>query len=64
MGKVAVVGMKDRETNQRKRRSGREHVDGLTLQEFVLDQIADGAKVYTDDHRGYRGLPNHQSRQA
>ena len=23
--------------------------------------MADGAKVYTDDHRGYHGLPNHES---
>ena len=38
-----------------------ESTDGLTLQEFVLDQVVDGAKVYTDDHRGYHGLPNHQS---
>ena len=38
-----------------------ESVDGLTLQGFVLDQVADGAKVYTDDHRGYHGLPNHQT---
>ena len=27
----------------------------------MLDQVADGAKVYTDDHRGYHGLPNHQT---
>ena len=24
-----------------------------------MDQIAPGAEVYTDDHRGYFGLPNH-----
>ena len=60
MGKVAVVGMKDRETN-RVSAEVVKSTDGLTLQEFVLDQVADGAKVYTDDHRGYHGLPNHQS---
>ena len=27
----------------------------------MLDQVADGAKVYTDEHAGYRGLPNHQA---
>ena len=58
--KVAVVGMKDRETN-RVSAEVIESTDGLTLQEFVLDQVADGAKVYTDEHRGYHGLPNHQS---
>ena len=60
VGKVAVVGMKDRETNQISAEVV-ESVDGLTLQGFVLDQVADGAKVYTDDHRGYHGLPNHQT---
>ena len=60
VGKVAVVGMKDRETNQISAEVVKS-TDGLTLQEFVLDQVADGAKVYTDDHRGYHGLPNHQS---
>ena len=60
VGKVAVVGMKDRKTNQISAEVV-ESVDGLTLQGFVLDQVADGAKVYTDDHRGYHGLPNHQT---
>ena len=60
VGKVAVVGMKDRETNQ----ISAEVVastDGLTLQEFVLDQVVDGAKVYTDEATAYRGLPNHET---
>ena len=60
VGKVAVVGMKDRETN-RVSAEVIESADGLTLHGFVLDQVADGAKVYTDDHRGYHGLPNHQT---
>ena len=60
VGKVAVVGMKDRESN-RVTAEVVESTDGLTLQGFVLDQVADGAKVYTDDHRGYHGLPNHQT---
>ena len=49
-----MVGMKDRETNT-------VSTDGLTLKEFVLDQVEPGAKVYTDEHAGYRGLPNHQA---
>ncbi len=60
VGKVAVVGMKDRETNQINAEVV-ESVDGLTLQEFVLDQVADGAKVYTDDATAYHGLENHES---
>ena len=60
VGKVAVVGMKDRETN----RVSAEVVastDGLTLKEFVMDQVAPGAKVYTDDATVYHGLENHES---
>ena len=60
VGKVAVVGMKDRET-KRVTAEAIDSADGLTLKEFVLDQVADGAKVYTDEHAGYRGLPNHQA---
>lgn len=60
MGKTAVVDMKDRETN-RVTAEAIESADGLTLKEFVLDQVADGAKVYTDEHAGYRGLPDHQA---
>ena len=60
VGKSAVVGMKDRETNKVTAEVV-ESTDGLTLQEFVMDQVATGAKVYTDDHRGYHGLPNHQT---
>ena len=57
VGKAAIVGMKDRETNAVTAEVV-ESTDGLTLKEFVLDQVVPGAKVYTDDHRGYHGLPN------
>ena len=60
VGKTAVVGMRDRDSNQ----VSTEVVastDGLTLKEFVLDQVEPGTKVYTDEHAGYRGLPNHQA---
>ena len=60
VGKTAVVGMKDRETN-RVSAEAIESADGLTLKEFVLDQVEPGARVYTDEHRGYQGLPNHQT---
>ena len=33
----------------------------LTLQGFVTEHVEPGAKVYTDDHRGYVGLPNHET---
>ena len=60
MGKAAVVGMKDRETNQISPEVV-ESTDGLTLLEVVLDHVVDGARIHTDEHRGYHGLPNHQT---
>lgn len=60
VGKAAVVGMKDRGTNH----VSTEVVDNttkVTLQDFVTERAADGAKVYTDEHSGYRGIPNHQT---
>ena len=35
--------------------------DAPTLQGFVQGQTAPGTKVYTDDHGGYHGLPNHET---
>ena len=60
VGKVAVIGMKDRETNRVSAMSI-ERTDAPTLQGFVLGQVAPDTKVYTDDHGGYHGLPNHQT---
>ena len=60
VGKAAVVGMKDRESNQVSTEVV-ESTDGLTLKEFVLDQVGPGAQVYTDEHKGYIGLPNHET---
>ena len=62
MGKTAVVGVKDRETN-RVQTSVVDKTDRRTLQGFVQDRTEDNAKVYTDDHAGYRGLPNHEAAQ-
>ena len=58
VGKVAVIGAKDRAT---KRIAARPVADTKreTLQGFVGEHTADGAEVCTDDHRSYRGLPNH-----
>ena len=60
VGKTAVVGVKDRETN-RVQTSVVDKTDRRTLQGFVQDRTEDNAKVYTDDHAGYRGLPNHEA---
>ena len=56
VGKVAVVGAKDRETNQVSAQVV-EGTDRSTLQDFVLDHSDEDATVYTDDHKSYRGLP-------
>ena len=57
VGKAAVVGAKDRTT---KRVSARvvEHTDATTLQGFVRERTAPGAKVFTDESRAYKGLGN------
>ncbi len=60
IGKVAVIGMKDRETNAVVA-TPIEETDRFTLQGFVLGQVQPGAKVYTDEHAGYDRLPNHES---
>lgn len=60
MGKTAVIGAKDRKTNRVTARVI-EHTDAPTLQGFVADHAAPDAMVYTDDHSGYEGLPNHET---
>ena len=60
VGKTAVVGAKDRQTN-RVSAAVVENVDQPTLQGFVAENVEPGAKVYTDDHGGYAGLPNHET---
>jgi len=60
VGKKAVIGLKDRETNAVSA-TATERTDAPTLQGFVIGQVATGVRVYTDDHGGYHGLPNHQA---
>lgn len=54
-GKAAVVGVKDRDTNQVRARVV-EVTDKETLQGFVLEHSAPDATVYSDDHGAYRGV--------
>ena len=56
VGKVAVVGVKDRTTKQVAARVV-ERTDGATLQGFVIDHTAPGATVYSDDSSAYESLP-------
>ena len=60
VGKTAVIGAKDRRTN-RVSAAVIDNTDQLTLQGFVVENVKPGAKVYTDDHGGYVGLPNHET---
>ncbi len=59
-GKTAVVGAKDRRSNRVSAKVVNS-TDQPTLQGFIVANVEDGAKVYTDDHGGYEGLPNHES---
>ena len=56
VGKVAVVGVKDRSTN---RVSARVVPDttGATLQRFILGNVVKGTEIYTDDATAYLSLP-------
>jgi len=56
-GKTAVVGVKDRESNQVAAQVV-QHTDGETLQGFVGQHASDSATVYTDDASAYKGLLN------
>ena len=58
-GKAVVVAAKDRATNK----ITAEVVPSVkmsVLHPFAHDRIAQGARVYTDDLKSYRSLPNHR----
>ena len=58
VGKAPVIGMLDRATN----RLAAKPIARTTrdvLQGFVLEHVVPDATIYTDEHRGYIGLPNH-----
>ena len=56
VGKTAIVGAKDRETNKVKAKVVKA-TDAKTLQGFVLAAAIAGATVYTDDAAAYKGMP-------
>ncbi len=62
VGKTAVVGVKDRDTNE-VRAEVVDFTDGETLKGFVREHVEPGATVYTDDARAYKGMPefNHEA---
>ncbi len=57
-GKAIVVGAYSRDGEIRAQPIDR--TNRKTLHKFVADNVPVGATVYTDEHRGYRGLPNVQ----
>ena len=61
VGKVAVVGMRDRDTGQVETQVV-EQTDAATLQDFVRQHTDTHTMVYTDEARAYQGLPRpHES---
>ena len=60
VGKTAVVGAKDRSTNQ-VAAAVIDSTDRRTLQGFTLSHTTHDAQIFTDDALAYRGLPNHQT---
>ena len=56
VGKTAVVGIKDRESNE-VRAQVVTKTDAATLQGFVIEHTEDDATVYTDDSKAYASLP-------
>ena len=60
VGKTAVVGARDRATGQVAAQVI-DSTDGETLRGFVSDRAADGAMVFTDEAKAYRGLPRHET---
>ena len=60
VGKTAVVGVKDRATGRVAARVV-DNTDQQTLQGFVTAHTRSGAKLYTDEHGAYDGLPNHET---
>jgi transposase-like protein len=58
--KTTVVAAKDRATDLIAATVVSD-TDKATLQGFVTGHSADGAMVYTDEHRSYEGLPRHET---
>ena len=60
VGKTAVVGMKDRETNEVAVEVV-ENTDRPTLIGFVADHTPETSMVYSDEHAGYKTMINHKA---
>ena len=56
VGKIAVVGIKDRETNQIRAEVVGDTIGG-TLKGFIAENAKPTARVYTDESTAYSNLP-------
>ena len=56
VGKAAIAGVKDRETNRVAARR-MEATDASALQTFVRAHVEPGATLYTDEAHAYKGMP-------
>lgn len=57
VGKAIVIGAKDR-TSRKISAVQIERADSKTLHDFVNSRVPEDSIVYTDDHRGYQGIPH------
>ena len=58
-GKIAVIGLKERETKQVYAQVADE-VSDKTLQGFIADTVKRESTVFTDGHEGYRGMDEYE----
>ena len=57
-GKTPIVGARDRSTNRIDAKVV-SHADKRSLHGFTLPRVAPDAEIFTDEWKGYTGLPNH-----
>ena len=60
VGKVPVVGVKDRKTNK-VTAAVAGGTDKKTLHSYINAHVKPGAQVFTDEHQAYTGLLNHKA---
>jgi len=56
VGKVAVLGMRERRAGGRTKAGPVAGTDGATLQAAIHAHVAVGSTLHTDEHGGYRGI--------
>ena len=60
VGKAAIAGVKDRETNA-VRAKVVDNTEAETLMRFILERIHPETAIFTDEARAYESLPNHEA---